>query len=1548
MSQFLPISFFKRFKGVYSAIFLLLAVVTVFACSSGSNGRGGSAGGITIGDDGDFDPVGDESPLEPGNEACENTDTVSISPTKIDFGLSEKEAMECQTVSVTACLTFSAEIDDSSALDENDSPIFVLANADGEEASNRLTNQEGGVQVCYKRTSEGTHKGQVNIVVSGASATYASVIPLSGTTVGYMFLDYQPTDGQLVWEKAPEITAYDGANFTIPSSGTVNILDLSSIITSNEMTIAVDGGDSQTLTYGSNGSFSTSINIPNAPAVYPVSFSVETAEGMLTKTVDVIRYTAPSGSIQVRDSSGSLISAVGEDEASATDSSVLMAGINVENLDVSGPSVVLSDGTTDEINPVTITLQITKPEGEKIYWNGEKQEWSDSEDDLKSFDFYNNFDDQYVDADKYETIEDCKGEIFSEPEFTFCIPLPPTADLGKGTNTITANVCNDYKVNDGDTGCTEFSATIVVSNDVPIITINTPVENQVYDENSTVTLTGSVQNYEDKAVDEEGNETCLVKLWLNTAVGQTAVDLCDHDGFTVVANEDGAESGGNRGNIRKATFSIDLGSLTDSNGNHALTLYTNLVLIEAQNSSGHVAYKVVSFQRGDLNGSSLDPSFSGKKMSLTGDLTTGQLGELSSGAVERAPLMINISEGTLNTALNSEKSTENLIQVIEKFLNDNVHFEDLVQGYSADDDGDIPGEIESNSHLSGVAKVMSWIENGRKNFNPSDTDNACNYHTEGTCASILFIKNLDDDRLFGDDVNEEDFWSPVVFGKRNEDGKLLDTHGNVIRTKANGWPEDDDDIDDIAPDYDFNDIEQGKFTVDKIDFENDGKLTAHITLHGFKGHAIAFAMCEYGAMSFPPSIPIVFNIDQLKIRLDDIQIKKIQLDSQGNEYFLDEKDEHGNSIPENRTCTGGNCSNKLIIDPDNIQLEGNSNDSIYMSASHDCADENVGAIWSDDAYYEPFGCDLHEDFVDAGFDEYYWMLLETRNELDYLTMAPGPSLIVLLQEVLRNTFKDMLACDIPVDMVNPLFDSNAFPYHYTPENQRISDFTMALDNTDDGAAFALLEDAKNPLFTFTPNLKEADIVIQNGGLSLKLPLSMGATGVSSSLIQSFIRNSSSVTTRKNGYMYREFDSASPYSYPPAAVENTPYLGLSLGIEEFLHAATHVLWKKGFGSVLDLIDPDLADDLEMTNDWTVGIDKVTLGRLGICDQVAIMKADLPPAQLFASIEEFFSGSDAVHLDISVDKNQSPTLAIIPVEGKANTVTVQLGLTNVQVDVKNLEKTEDDKYRIGSSVVKLRLDLLLRLVLSYDAASRKLEVYVLPLDETPIYISVINRGNIYDDSAVVQALRYSILPSTWANFEAAYNPTSTENSPSLAFILPEKVTGFDNSMTVTSGNMDEAEGFEGLVIENNTTASAVGECEEGNEPQYASRFKFGGPIVGPVLNGISWFHPANGGGGNGDSDGGSSDDGEGGKTGSPIGLKPGAVEVAPFYGMDDPCWMFNNPITDNDIKEMLCDFGIKEITLKNGPDLEFDYVNGYLHLSTELAVEIYDWLTEEVTP
>ncbi|MBI2340182.1 MAG: hypothetical protein HYU99_07460 [Deltaproteobacteria bacterium] len=1396
-------------------------------CGGGGGGSGDSVPDVTIGDGGDFDPTGDEDPIDSGDEICENTDTVSISPSLIDFGLDEVNRLELQAITVNACLTFSAEIDDLS------DPEFVLCDEEGNELSGRASNQEEVVYVCYKRSSVGTHKGQVNVVVDGGSATYASVISLTGKTIDAIFQVAQPEEGQLVWEGVSDYNSTENV-FVLTALFSVNPSeDLQSILTSDsdEVTISA-GGETQTVSAASG---QAEIHIPGTPAIYPVIFSINTTEGELATTVNVVRFTRPDGSIVVRDNSGEIISAMTRSDgltanATETDNSALTAGIEVDNLDVSGPSVIDTTGAIISKHPVEIELTLTKPDG-SVEKYSKSDGWVDDSDESEPVEFYVNYD-----FGEEEGENGLCPDGFSDPSFTYCIPLPSTAELDHGTSTLTATLCNEFT--DYESGCVTATTTIIVDGDLPVITITEPDDNEVYGEKAKPTLTGTIENFqwEEDVTDEDGKVTgtnCLAKLWVNASLDklnsdgtENAISLCDY--LTVVSGEDGGSANGNKGNTRKATFSVPLKNDWDGSGYHNLTLYTNLLMIRAQDANGHAAFAVKSFQRGDYGKSHLTGLSvgNGKALSLTGDLTTEQLGTVSTldGSTERAPLMLDISEGTLNDS--------KILEVVKKYLNDNLRFDDLAMGGGLieDEDGNVEPigtgtiatanmeEIEEMLHGTAPEQVRALQDYQRLNgkgtyFSQEMSQDACGY----PITTAMVTPNV----------------YQYLFPWHSEDDWMWDSEYTLRE-----WPGA------CGENKDCNTFEQGTWDI-SIDLKDNGYVDVVLSLEGKTdetgrklpavwGHFTAYNLVEEGTTgAYPliswltggladPVIPLLLNLSRLEIRLKDVlRVYKVQKNDDGSIKDDCRDPETNEQIP--CACSSGNCTNMLYIDQDALQKKKTALLFEPYEGCYDYFQEKYPG------YNTPYGCTPSKD-------QYFPFLIDTTSDQGYLLwLVPGQegndtALLTLMRDVFDHTFKNILSC-LGTQLVNPLFDPQAFPYpKWVPEDSRITDMTMALDDTGDGVEFVLEEDAKNPVFTFTPNIKEADILVQDGSLQLKLPLSMGASGVSASLIRRSPFASSSTSTdaddtiRGNGYMYRDFDvnaeaschSDAGYQYPPNCVEEKPYLGMSVAIEEFLNSATHLLWKKGPLVVLDLMDEDLADDLDLESNWSVGIDKVILGRLGICERIDILSADLPPSTLFADIEYLFS-SDAIHLDISLNKDYPPTLALLPYNGDSDAALVQLGLSNVQVDVKNLDKAGDtpdcegkeDTYCIGSSVVKLRLDLLLKLIVKYDRTSREMEIYLLPLEETPLFISLADRGLSYNDNDVTNSLRKTILPQVWGNF-APSDPSAGATTPSIRITLPDSAVGLGASKTVTTDEeIAEAEGYDGLLIENHIASRSWGD-------------------------------------------------------------------------------------------------------------------------------------------
>ncbi len=1521
----------------YLALFLsvFLSALSFTACVGG--GQQENSGEIPfidtpVGEEGEYDPTSGE-PHDPdpdgAGEQCENLDTISISPTSISFGLSEFNHLECQTVAVNPCVSFNAEIDDSS-----DSQ-FVLYSQDDAEVTGRLTDQQETLQVCYTRTETGSHTGRVNIVMSSGSATYAYGVPLTGSTVDSLFNITSPTDGQLVWEH-DGISQYDSASdsFVLSAAGTVNS-DLQSILSDSNVTVEVDG-TAQTLTLGDDYSFSTSIAIPSSPDVYPVNFSMETSHGTLTTTKNVIRFYRPDGSLEIRDASGDVVSAVAATDAKNTDSSVLTAGIVIDNLDVSGPRAE---------HPVEMTLSITSPEGKITKYTG--SDWEETTDEVSPINFYvEDFD--FGGEEDEEGVSGMCPSSFSDQTTTYCIPLPPTANLGRGTNVLTATLCNEYT--DYEAGCVTATTSLVVDNDVPVITVSTPVENTYYDiygqSGAMVTVTGTLENFvkEEETTAEDGtiSTTCLAKLWVNTSISQTAIDLCDY--LTIISSEDQNSTSGNSGNIRKASFSLDLNFTGDANGYNKLTLYTNLIYIQVEDSKSHVAYKTRSFQIGSLNESTIKTSSSGAtpKLSLTGDLTSGQLGEISQldGSTIRTPLMLNVTEATVQDP--------KIIAVVEKILNDNVKFADVVQGgvLPGDEDGDnvedqgenIDFEAEfdydegDNFYDLDYETQKKWIWQNLHASMPQKVRALSRYRTLLALRDEADPGNLENvffkDECGQSDPNDfETGWNVACDSCGNKLSTALVTY-NTLQYIYEGILEDETITNQrvwptaLGNSVDADDTVQGKWKIGSLNLKNDGYIDADVCIVGegdvvegcddvadnnhhepaFWGHVAAIGLIEKGitGLENDPVLPLIWNVGKVRITFKNVlQIKKEKL-------------------------SDSTYTNKFIIHEDKI-IDGLSG-SIQLEPYLECAEyydekfgketpDPVGCIKTDEGYKGEIYPVIIDRTALQGAEAYYHMSEEGNNLF----------LLDILYSELLKTFKGMVSC-MDDELVNPLINPAVFEYPaWVSEDVKVDELSLALDSTDDGMSVTLKEDAEDPQFYFTPNLTEADIVIEDGGLSLKLPMTLGAGDVSTLRLFSLL-GSSGADTRANGYMYRDPSAESAEALESLAniskVEDEPYLGLSLGLEEVGNSALHVLFRKGLKSVLELVSQDLVDDLNMQSNYTIGIDKVILGNFGLCGQLAggLASTDLAVQTFFPYISTFFGDHIATHWDITLDKNSPPTLALLPIEGDDKAVMLQLGLSNVQIDVKSLkEHTETDPptYEILNSVVKLRLDGLIRIVLYYNndpssEDSKILKVYILPFDETPFYVSVINRGYTYDDSEVIGQLTDQILDAAFDIAAKSYELGGVADG-SIEIPLPNSAVGFDS-----------------MEVVNNIRQEANDECTEGEEPQYYSETS-----------------EATKDGDENDDEGGK--DGESSSSHPSLSLENIKISTPPseIFPLDGPCFILNVK-PDNDIEEALCDVGIQDIQFGEGyPDIIFDSDNGYLHFSTKLLMEIYDWLAEEVS-
>lgn len=1539
---------------------------------------------ISTGGDQEFDPSagegGNTNPIE-DEAACVPSGDIVITPAStIEFGLSQMGHEECHEIKITPCYTFAAEIDSSSSASEqagadNGSETiheFFLRKGTT-DITGRQSNLTDSVLVCYRRQSVGVHQGRINIVVNGS----ASVIPLKGTSVEGIIGVNSPQDGQLIWEKNTSLqdAAADRPYFNyfpLTVSGTITLgykdpanenVDL---ITSNEVIIAVDsgnGGITQKTVFDDTGRFSWNIEIPPFPVVYAIKITIQTTHGALTRTINVIRHYAPDTTLTIKDVSGKTVSSMEATETpEVTNAPLLNAGLEFKNIAVAGPSLN---------SPVRLKFYITKESGEKIYYEG-GETWSSQANKSNEFTYYNGY------SDEGFTDGECPAG-FENKKATFCLPLPGTAQLSRGINRLTAVTCNEYTEHFGGI-CRLRHGTIIVDNGRPRITIDTPISPPTkthYGPNEPIILSGTVENFAATTTDKDKNENSVlarvegkckyssVVFWLNTSTEKPAEPICPEVAFEDL-NFDNAFTG-NASNFRKAAFRIDL---NQSPFKEKLIHYTNLIRIEAVNASGHKAIQVVSFQRGEFRPS---PANTSNQPSMA-SLITAALGDtVSNGKTRRTPIQLGINESTLKS--------EEVIAVLENFLTEEVNlFHAFVQG------GDLPGDDNGNN-LEDTGETIDFesrlnIPDGQDFFSFNDPDDIqkktwiwqnlhgtmpqkaralANYRVyqvlrgngaPGNAENIFFEGQCSEN----DPKSFESGWNVACDSCGNRISTALvpyDTFPYVFRDfyhetssifDRRDWPK--------ACGNSLtcnNDLIHGKWKVGNLELKDNGFIDADICIVGegdlvdgcddvaddnphkpaLWGHMSAISLIEGGITTLEndPLLPLVWNVGKLRISLKDaLQIKKV-------------------------TLPDGSFSNKLIIHKNKL-IDG-INGSIKLEPYLQCANfykSRYGQQWP-----IPFGCttdgEVHPVLVDrtALAGETAWADLGGAVNNYWL-------LDVLYVELLK-TFKNMLSC-LANEVVNPLLNADDFPYPpWVHEKDRIELEFAVVDNTvkDEISIKQLkdLESGEKAVFTFTPDIKRSDLLIDDEKLRAKLLLTIGATDIDTTVVD----------TQKAGHLFRStttpnFESIYPIHNPGAV---GPQLGLSLGIEETANSAFSILIKKGLRNLLDLFDVDELDPPNgyETNQWTIGLDKVIFGRFDICDSVGgLLNTTLPISLLFNKIGHLFD-TDATHWDIELDPDQTPTLLLDPkvmptpilenglITGLKNEATVKIGLSNVKIKVSNFAESRERVgfFSIGEPVVTLRVDAVLSLRLAYDVSTRKLEIFVLPLDEQALYLSVAESGGSYNDQDVIEDA-YTVMAKN------AFSLLSRGGRPSYTITLPEKLTDFNESCFVklpigedglspipSKNHCDDddnndgisSDSFVGLTIIDHTGLGENGACEGQQKAVYdsnliitpemlaaASRPVTLRPLM-PNLNQIRWA------------------------------LEHNLADEDP--DTDVEACDFDESIKDdgtNDLRKALCDLGIEEVRFgTNDPRLELDIYNGYIHLSLEPVIDIYEGLFDAVS-
>lgn len=1677
----------------------VIAICAAFFCASCTGENTGTSffdipeGTVGMGDGGDFSPTADGniSPCAKGAdgncaESADNTDSVSIDTTRIDFGLSEQDAMECQSIAIPGGLSYAAEIDDTGNAEE-----FAFLTAAGTVTPDR-TEGSGEVTVCYLRGSVGTHTGQFKLVInvnSNASA-YGYVILLTGQTLEPFFSISSPTQGQIIDERAGhnEGKNDDEGDWLLTARGSVN-LDLTSVLADGLDTpvIITSAGVKYGAVIAADGGFSTGIAVPQVPGIYDVSFSVDTNEdSALIKTMSVVVADAPDFEITVKDLGGS-------DVQSGVPSDIqdLVVGFKVKNLNVAG--------SDQNAMPVQIS---------RFLWNGEDQN--------KDISLWYAADQSWcaegIGLPAEGTTEDYAG---FDGTTTYCVPLSDILDVQSGENTITATATNAL-------GTATSSFTLILDYNKPVISISSPQENQLLPASTqTLTVSGTVENYAPleegatpPAVQEgdtgsycrvaDGTETdaacpvSSVQLWINTNTGKHAIYVYPqldsaYDGLSEseiaakIENEtpercrDADDAGTMRCNLPKGSFELNL-DLPDDALATDLNLYANVLQMRAESLAGEKSHRTIAvktFFTGTTNRHAFHASAAadsnGKISIVNGSLTAGGLGSLNdaTGIINRAPIMLNLSEGILKDP--------DVIRILENYLNENMPFSDVINGSASrplDDDGNV--NLEADFQRQHKKKYGRNYGNFYTDLADEDQED---YIQQALHSSSMELKEWALLRYQGIGVMRGRWPSDTAFMNffdRNGDPQThynvardscdqtittafvpLATLQNVFKHVQNVRTDEYYDVNDIPKDFrewpeiagtdiDFDDYVSGRWIIQSVEFQEGSGKTGAIDidacivpenadvdscdddipdkkglLPAIWGHFISYNLVENGLLGEPmagsgiddPTMPMLWSIGKLRIKLHDVvKIEKVQVDGQWTNKISMDQDGigEGNIAESNITIVTHADTDPITPESENLHdpaAMGANSIQIYPYSR--CADyyqeqldlgkyHDSGDGWN----HIPFGCDQE-------YPEWNFPIILERNSMQGRDLYNSPLinqgesyyLLTVVWQGVIDTFAKIVRC-LDEESLNPILNPEAFPYpSWVPETEKLAmEFSLVEEEgelsvvaTDD------VSSAQKSLMGLDLNLTQADLNANEpddpsstSAFTVRLPFEITIDDVmnpnlflTSPVLMANLsgkQQTGGSVEKANvaGHLIRETGQGdgtdSLDNYPPSCTssesckdpEQDLFLGASLNAEELFNSMTYLLYKKGPFSLLDFFKSEDFDpeDLEVNSSYSVGLDKVVLGRFGICNSIAGgLNTDLPPGILFANIASQFD-YPATHWDIQLDKNYPPTLAMSPItgEGVANpklASDIKIGLTNVRISVKELENATDapdpedpepcvgqtGQYCVGKEVVQIRIDGVLSLKTIYHEDQALLYVFIEPYDEQNLHWSVVpGKGGVsYDDVDVIYSLATEIVPNLFAKLGKTFSPDlvsedGTAIVPTMSLAFNVDANGYLDVESLAdvevTFNMDEVSNGTCDGLEIPIYASEAAESAESISGETVRIAPRSAPVAltaraettaltrspATIKTGSHSKISANG--------------------LSKKRLSTGGIDRLTGLDLTGTCTEdgYKTGLTgeDDPFAEALCDFGVEWIKVK--PAIEFDNDNGYLHLSSELLLEVYDWLVE----
>lgn len=1063
-------------------------------------------------------------------------------------------------------------------------------------------------------------------------------------------------------------------------------------------------------------------------------------------------------------------------------------------------------------------------------------------------------------------------------------------------------------------------------------------------------------------------------------------------------------------NVPEGEFRITL-SYPSEDYHGKINLFTNVIQIQADSISGHNTAQVQVFQTGITNKSSekINGSF---RRSLTYALTSGSLGVPHENCapddnrcVTRAPLMLNLSEGTINH--NSESQTaKDLIKVVEKLLNEDLDFAEVANGWlywPEDANGKI--NLEENFQKEYKDKHGSRYDDF-ENIDRVDQENFIRQalHSNNMATkywALIRYQNI----LIEDQVGNCAERPDQCFFKSSGDpfenyDVAKDACGSTITTAfvpmgdhRHIYKDIDSSIDPrfldvwptaLAPNKNFNNFVSGKWIVHKLNLKPEGGIGADICLvpddkdnaelarryreegcdadvsiadtPAFWGHFVSYNLIQGGLLGPQASglngqdvqindetFPLIWSIGKLRLKLTDaIKIKT--------------------------TETNGTWTNMLEINPNGISIiEDDETDNLFNSNIMNDKSIQIEPFAKCDQYYRelypledypntklPFGCNYTET-------ENHPFILE-RNTIagERLYNSPlfgeGENTFMLgaVWQGVIQTFKKLVGC-LDEEMVNPLLNEAIFAYPpwINQEDKLSTDFEW--------------ED-----YTFNLDLKHSDLNIFNGGLTARIPMSVTADGVSKPLgssSDSFSGTLDDPTFSVQAYE-RAFDKGHlirseeqgnldqyPLSLPRGANQDLAFLGLSLNVEEVVNALGYMLFQKGPLSLLETFD---VDEIEQNTAWSMGIDKVVLGRFDICDIAGILSANLPADLLFSSVISLFDFPDT-HLDIILDPNSPITFSMNPLNGTNQSTEIQLGISNLQIAVKELRPYQGaaDVFhnpKDQSEVLRLRVDGVLGMKAVFHKNLNKLNIFFDNYDKQNLHVTVVPgaSGGTYNDRVVVSDIISSVIGNLFSNINKEF-----DDSEDASATLEITLKGDDSGKFSVANLLDEID------IEFNSNLADNTACGD-DVPVYVEEYKFSnlgtrthltGPrdesvdysnIIDRLLNGApnnpDTSDPNDS---NNDSDDNSNNDQDSGNSSNNSGIgSRGEIEADSAEEIEDgilvdPCVHLTATgiimeDQENIIKETLCHVGIEDIFLE--PNIIFDNTNGYIHISSEILLEL----------